>query len=230
MPVAPPRELKIGSIVDETLGVLERCALPALIFVVVLTLLNGATAYFGLEYTSFGQEAAKGVLGFTVGVAGAYFLLEAMLRKTGFLGRDSEDAFLPYVGLSILYILGVGLGLILIILPGLFLMARWSVASPLVIVHGGGPIKAMQESWERTKGNEFPILVAIIILFGLLMAISIFASFQFEPEDPVGIIVTQFVSSATSLIGIAMGVALYGLIVAGRSPTQAPGDDSRVGA
>src|SRR5690606_12602700 len=114
-----------------------------------------------------------GVLGFTIGVAAAYFLLEAMLRKNGFLSANSDDAFLPYVGLSILYILGVGLGLILIILPGLFLMARWSVASPVVIARGGGPIKAMQESWERTKGNEFPILIAIVILFGVLIAISI---------------------------------------------------------
>ena len=69
MPVAPPRELKIGSIIEETLGVLERSSVPALLFVVALTLVNGATAYFGLEYTSFGQQAAKGVLGFTIGVA-----------------------------------------------------------------------------------------------------------------------------------------------------------------
>jgi predicted permease len=226
MPVPPPRELKIGTIIDETLGVLERCRAPALAFVAVLTLLNGAAAYFGLDYTSFTHELAKGVFTFTVGVVGAYVLFEAMLRETGFLARGTEDSFLPYVGLSILYTLGVVFGLIVIILPGLFLMARWSVAQPLLITRGGGVMAAMRDSWERTRGNEFPILVAVIVLFGLLIAVSIFAGLSFEEDDPVGIVVSQLASSATSLIGIAMGVALYGLIVAGRSATKA-GIDNR---
>ena len=221
MAVAAPRELKIGTIVDETLGVLERGKVPALVFVVLLTLVNGAAGYYGLDYTSIPQQLAKFAFGLTVGIVGAYLLLEAMLRKAGFLTPKSEDAFLPYVGLSLLYTLGVGLGLILIIIPGLFLMARWSVASPLVIVRGGGPIQAMKDSWERTKGNEFPILVAIIILFGLLIGISIAAGLMFEPDDPVGIAVAQLVSSATSLIGIAMGTALYGLLVAGSREARA---------
>lgn len=221
MPVAAPRELKIGTIVDETLGVLERCKVPALVFVTLLTVINAAATYYGLAYTSVPHELAKGAFAFTVGLVGAYLLFEAMLRRTGFLAGEAEDAFLPYIGLSILYMLGVGLGLVLIVLPGLFLMARWSVASPLVIVRGGSPIKAMQDSWERTKGNEFPILVAIVVLFGLLIAISIFASWRLGQEDPLGIIVSQVVSSATSLIGVAMGVALYGLLVVGRSPVDA---------
>jgi predicted permease len=230
MPVPPPRELKIGAIIDETLGLLERCRMPALAFVVVLTVLNGAAAYFGLDYTSFTHELAKGVFTFTVGVVGAYILFEVMLRETGFLARGTEDSFLPYVGLSILYTLAVSLGLILIIIPGLFLMARWSVAQPLLVTRGGGVTAAMRDSWERTRGNEFPILVAVIVLFGLLIAISIFASLSFEEDDPVGIVVSQLASSATSLIGIAMGVALYGLVVAGRSATKAGADNPRVEA
>jgi hypothetical protein len=230
MPVPPPRELKIGTIIDETLGVLERCRWQALVFLAVLTLINGAATYFGLDYTSFSHELAKGIFNLTVGIVGAYVLFEAMLRETGFLPRGTEDSFLPYVGLSILYTLAVGLGLILIVLPGLFLMARWIVASPLLITRGGGVMAAMRDSWERTRGNEFPILVAVIVLFGLLIGVSIFAGLSFEEDDPVGIVVSQLASSATSLIGIAMGVALYGLIVAGSSATKTGTDNPRVEA
>lgn len=230
MPVPPPRELKIGMIVDETLDVLEHCKVPALVFLAVLTLINGAAAYFGLDYTSFTHELAKGVFNFTVGIVGGYVLFEAMLRKTGFLARGTEDSFLPYVGLSILYALGVGLGLILILLPGLFLMARWMVASPLLIARGGGVMAAMRDSWERTRDNEFPILVAMLVLWGLPVAVTIFAGIRFEQEDPVGIVVSQIASRVISVIGIAMAVALYGLIVAGRSATAAEIGDPRVEA
>ena len=35
---------------------------------------------------------------------------------------------------------------------------------------------------------------------------------MFDQAKPVGIIVTQLLSSATSALGVAMGVALYGLM------------------
>ena len=44
MATLPPRELKIGTIIDKTLGVVEVAAMPALIYAVVLTMVTGALA------------------------------------------------------------------------------------------------------------------------------------------------------------------------------------------
>lgn len=210
------RELKIGMIVEGTLGVLERCMVPALIFVVVVGLINAAATYYGLAYTTMTQQLAKGLFSMTISIVASYALLHTMLRKLGFLPQGTEDAFLPYIGLSVLYTLGVGLGFILIILPGLFLMARWSVASPLLLVRGKGVIKAMKDSWEQTKGNEFPIIIAVVLLMILFVGISFGAGIVFGPEDPVGLVIGQIASAIGSAIGIALGVALYRLIVIGR--------------
>ena len=220
MSVAPPRELKAGTIIDETLGVLERCAIPMLLFIVALTLLNGAVGYYGLEYTSVTQQVFKGLFAFTVGVAGAFFLYEAVLARTGLRSRATDDAFLPFIGLAILSTLAVIAGFIALIVPGLYLIARWSVAAPVLIVGGKGPIKAMQDSWERTKGSDFSILVAVLLFYGVPTLASIAAGFVFGPEDPMGIGLSQLASVAASALGVAMAVAIYSLLVAGRSATK----------
>lgn len=221
MPVAPPRELKAGTIIDETLGVLERCAVPFLLFVVALTALNGAVGYYGLEYTSVMQQVLKGVVGFTVGVAAAYFLYEAVLARTGLRSRQSDDAFLPFIGLAVITTLAIMVGLIALVIPGLYLIARWSIAAPVLMIDGKGPIKAMQDSWERTKGSDFSILVAVLLFYGVPTLASIAAGFVFGPEDPLGIGLSQLASAVASAFGVAMAVGIYGRLVGGKQDAKA---------
>jgi len=216
MDIAPSRELKTGQLIEATLDIVERCAVPAALFVAALALANGAIAYFGQSYTSIPQEVAKGVAGFVAAVVAAYLLFDSMLRRHGFIQPDADDVILPYAGLSIVYSLAVGLGFLLIIFPGLFLMARWIVAQPLLIAQGKGVIASMKESWERTRGSEFAILVAVLVLIILPAIIGTVAGMQFGAEDPVGIAITQVISAVSSMLGIGMGVALYRLIVADR--------------
>ena len=83
------------------------------------------------------------------------------------------DVFLSYFGLAVLYALGVLAGFILLIIPAFFLIARWSLAQPLVVVRGDGIRQAFGESWERTKGNEFQIIVAVFVLVILPQAVSV---------------------------------------------------------
>jgi hypothetical protein len=221
MPVAPPRELKAGTIIDATLGVLERCAVPFLLFIGALTALNGAVGYYGLEYTSVMQQVLKGVVGFTVGVAAAYFLYEAVLARTGLRSRQSDDAFLPFIGLAVITTLAIMVGLIALVIPGLYLIARWSIAAPVLMIDGKGPIKAMQDSWERTKGSDFSILVAVLLFYGVPTLASIAAGYVFGPEDPLGIGLSQLASAVASALGVAMAVGIYGRLVGGKQDAKA---------
>ncbi len=221
MATLPSRELKIGKIIDKTLGVVEHTATAALVYLAALSVVNVAVAYFTLEMIAPMQQLVIGLGKFVVGVAAAYFMLEAMVRKTG-LHETDEETFLAYFGLSVLYTLGVLVGFILIIFPGLLVMARWSIAQPLLVARGEGVTKSLGESWERTRGNEFPILVAAFALILPLIAILIACSVMFEKENLIGIVVTQIATSATSVVSLAMGVALYGLIVGARGVAVSP--------
>jgi hypothetical protein len=215
------RDLKIGNIIDKTLGVLERSAVPVLIFVVVLSALTAPISYFAVGSTAFLRVIGGELLKIVAGIVCSYFLLVPMLRRAGFPPRPDDDAMLPFVGLSIISSLGIMLGMLAIILPGLFVMARWSIAQPLLVVRGTGMMASLSESWERTKGNEFQIIVAVLALALLPVALIIGASVVFEQADPVRIIAVQLVGSAMSAVFLAMGVALYGLIVTEASTPSA---------
>lgn len=221
MATLPSRELKIGTIIDKSLGVVERTMSTALIYLAVLTVINVAIAYFTLGMTAPMQQLVIGLVKMVVGIVAAYVLIEAMLGKTGLRTRANEDVFLGYLGLSILYTLGVGIGFILLIIPGLLFMARWSIAQPLLVARGQGVMQSLGESWEQTKGNEFSIIVAALALLIPLIAVIIACSVLFEKDDMIGIVVTQLASSATSIVSLGMGVALYGLIAARTAPVPA---------
>jgi len=211
-----PRQLKIGTIIDKTLAVVELNGRPVLIFVAAFTAANVAITYFSLSLTAPLEQVGVGLAKFVVGVAASYLLLDAMVSRTGLRSRADQDVFFPFVVLSLLYILGVYAGLIAVILPGLVIMARWSIAQPMFIAQGGGVTKALGESWERTRGAELQILGAAFALLILLIAVVIACSVLFDSADLIGIVVAQLATSAISVLSAAMGVALYGLLV-GRS-------------
>lgn len=208
-----PRELKIRKIIDKTLGVIEINAVAALVFVLVLAAL-GTAITFGSASSAPLQVAGGQLLRSVMGMVCGYFLLVAMMRRLN-LSQAGADVLLPYLGLSVLYSLGVMLGMIAIILPGLFLMTRWSIAQPLLVARGGGVKASFGESWDRTKGNEISIFVGALALAVIPIALMIAASMFFEKDDLVGIVVSEIATSGISLIYLAMGVALYGLLVGG---------------
>lgn len=211
-PVAPPRQLKIGTIIDKTLGVMERSVAPAAIYVVGVTFVNAGIKYLTLGSTQPLELVGSAVVQFVVGITASYLLLNAMLERTNLRARVAEDRFFAFFALSILYTLGVVAGFIAIVLPGLVIMARWSLAQPMMLARGDGVMQALGGSWERTKGNEFQIIAALLALFVVPVAAIIASSVMFGQESPTGLVVSQLFSSATSTLGVAMGVALFGLM------------------
>jgi hypothetical protein len=213
MATLAPRELKIGIIIDKTLAVIERCAPATLIYFVALTIINVAIGYFALGMTAPLQQVEMRLLQSLVGLICAYFFIDAMVRKTGLRSRAMGDAFLPFLALYIVYSIGVVLGFILIIFPGLYIMARWSISQPMLIARGDGPMRALGNSWEETEENAFQILIVVVIFLIPTIAISALCTLMLGQASVAGMLISQVASSTTSVLALAMGVALYGLIV-----------------
>ena len=212
MATVPARALKFGKTIDKTLGVLERNAGPALIFVVVVTALCVPVSYFGIGSTSPLRLAGGEILRSVIGMICSYFLLVAMVRRTGLRSRTDEEAFLPFIGLSLLSSLGVLLGVIALVLPGLFIMARWMIAPPLLVASGTGIRASLGESWDRTRGSEFLIIGTAVTLLLPLIAVGIAVSVFLEAETLPRIIIAQAASSSASVVFLSLGVALYGMM------------------
>lgn len=74
--------------------------------------------------------------------------------------------FWRYLAVSILIAIVVLVGLVLLIIPGIFAALALSMAGYLVIDRNMGPIEAMKESYRITKGNWLKLF-----LFGLCMLV-----------------------------------------------------------
>ena len=67
------------------------------------------------------------------------------------------------LGASFMYGLGVFFGLILLVVPGLIAIARWSVIVPLVMIEGLGWRDAFRRSSELVRGQTGRVLALVII-------------------------------------------------------------------
>jgi hypothetical protein len=72
----------------------------------------------------------------------------------------------PIISLSLVSSLGITLGLILFVIPGVLLSLAWSVALPVLIAEKLGIVKSLSRSSELTTGSHWQILVAF---FGILI-------------------------------------------------------------
>ena len=212
MPIRSAASLKVGAIIDKTLGVIEHNIPPVLLCAAGLTVVNGAVAYFTQGMTRIADGLVIWVAGVAVGIVAAYLLVDAMVRRTGLRSRTEGDVFVAYCIMAILSTLGVLGGIVLLVIPGLVFWARWIIAAPTLIARGGSGTGALGESWERTRGAEFQILVALLALLIGPIAVIIACAVLFERADPVGIVISQFATSLTTVISLAMGVAIYGML------------------
>jgi uncharacterized membrane protein len=90
-------------------------------------------------------------------------------------------AALPLLGLALLIGICVGLGMILLVVPGVILYIMWSVAAPALVEERTGITESLSRSSYLTKGARWRIfgiqmvLVVIIWLFSGAFALFIFS-------------------------------------------------------
>lgn len=75
--------------------------------------------------------------------------------------------FINYLLASIVYGLIVGIGFLLLIIPGVILALRLQFFTYLLVEKGVGPIESLKKSWEKTKGNTWNLLLFWLLLAGI---------------------------------------------------------------
>ena len=130
----------------------------------------------GDPQTTFGaaQTFVAAIVGVILQFVGQAVILygafQAMRGRPVIIGdamRRGFACFWPIVGVSILVSLGIFVGLILFIIPGIILAARWAVALPACVVENIGPLAAMRRSAELTRGHRWKILIFTFAFIGV---------------------------------------------------------------
>ena len=120
---------------------------------------------------------------------------------------------LPIIGLSILAYLGIMIGTMLLIIPGIYLFVRWSVAVPVLVQERLGVIESLRRSAELTKGSRWRIFALIVILYlAIIVILMLLAMLTLAVTSLAGNFVGAALSAALSAIStmiasIAVAVA-----------------------
>lgn len=134
-----------------------------------------------LGYSLFATPLATAVIlygAFQQMRGGAFSLRGAIARG---LSR-----FFPLSLLVLLWTLGVMLGFLALIIPGILLCLMWAVAMPCCVVERTGPIRSLGRSRELTRGVRWKLFglfletLVIIIIFAAFFGVVFFALAGFE--------------------------------------------------
>jgi hypothetical protein len=152
-----------------------------------------------LRYLDEGRFVLYQVIGAIVGVVAYLLVIGATFRAVSeaYLGRPVDvRASLGFAArrapsllwLGILLVIGIGLGFLFLIVPGIWLLVAWSVAVPALMVEGMRGNKAIRRSFNLTRPSWFRTAGALIVgfifiaLIGFLLSLAS-ASFDGLADD-----------------------------------------------
>jgi hypothetical protein len=80
---------------------------------------------------------------------------------------------LPVIGASILAGIGITIGFILLIVPGLILLTFWCLIVPFIVLGGSGVFESFGNSMRTVRGYAWRVFGTYVLVFLILIAFSI---------------------------------------------------------
>lgn len=142
-----------------------------------------------------------GILGMAkpiVFVGATYPLYRSILRKRGC--DPGYWRVLSFVGMAALLAIPIAVGAGFFLFPGLYLITKW-IAAPSYLVQGHGNIfESAGASWMATRGVEFPIGLAVAVLFIVWTFLSILLNGAIDSVPRGGSVDWQGIIGSVSLV------------------------------
>jgi hypothetical protein len=136
------------------------------------------------------------------------------------LVRSVEPVFWRLLAVSLMFGIGVGIGFVLLIIPGLVLMVIWAVVAPVTVVERLGVFAAFGRSRELVRGNGWNVFSVLALVFLVVIVISIVAGIASGPLGAVGRALVQWAVNAAVAPLTALSAAV--LYFALRRPAYEP--------
>jgi hypothetical protein len=213
---APPKRIAVGNVINETFSIYGANIAPLVGSALVVFIVVGIIA--GL------LQAAGGVI---LAILSTIVILVGEALYVGFVVKLVEDvrdgrrdstmgdlfsaaapSILPLIAFGILWAIGVGIGLVLIIIPGLFLITWWSVGAPAVVAEGAGPIAAFGRSWRLVKGNAWSVFGSLLVTLIIVILVQFVLSAIANPIGNGAIVVASILSGALTAPIFALAVTV----------------------
>ena len=206
-------------------------AIPQL-FILALQL-GGAAMLWGRQAIGAGATAVVAGIGSYVAIevshaATIMAVSNLHLDRPTSIGSSysaAKSSLLRVIGITLGVGIASGIGLILLIVPGIYLFLMWSLAIPVTVLEGGGLNASTSRSTVLTTGSRGRIfviyflilvltfIVALVLQFVLLLPLGIMMG-VIDMHDPTATIaLTQALQAvggfiSTSLVGPLISIAL----------------------
>jgi ribosomal protein L40E len=215
--------MSIGAVLDEAWTLYTRFFTRFFVLaLIVFAIVNFAFALFWLaldERTSGG--VFLGVLALATAIIGQFWLQGAVVfavedARDGVFDASTREIFgrvMPLLGAlvvaGILAGLGVGVGLFLLIVPGLFLLTIWSMVAPVIVLERSAVLAAFGRSRALVRGSGFRVfgLILVTIVLTTIAGNILRAVFSFLPlflEISIGSTVASAVVAPFSAIALTV--------------------------
>lgn len=212
------RKLSVGEILGEAFsiyreraGVLLPVAFWLFLFArIVEELTLGVLALFWL-----GGVVSLTVATFYEGMV-VGLVREVQDQRTESSARELIASVVPVfwrlLGSSFVYALGIIGGLILFIVPGLYLLAIWAVVAPVIVVERRRVFDAFGRSRQLVRDNGWPVFWSVLIAFVLSAAASlalIHLADSLSSAPPLRIVLGTLAATVTAPVGALVASVLY---------------------
>jgi hypothetical protein len=178
-------EVSVGAILREAAAVYRVLAarsilVAALVYAGVNLLLELAVDVDDAGRAAVVATAALvGSLGAEILVQGALVQAVHDIRERG-RARSAAELLvgvapyaIPFLGALLLWMAGVFVGLLLLIVPGVILAARWSLIAPVIVLERRRPVEALARSNELVRGRTGRVLLLLLATAAISAALGL---------------------------------------------------------
>jgi hypothetical protein len=175
----------VGGILNDSLDLYQRffwrfIATAAVVYV-VLDFLGALVA--GIDSDNALVLIFWALVSAALGIIGFFWLSGALVEAVqdvrdgrvdttiGELYERTRPRLPALIASGVLAAIGVLIGLILLIIPGLYLLTRWALIAPVVVLEKRSAGEAFSRSWELVKGHAWSVF-GVILITGIGAAIA----------------------------------------------------------
>jgi hypothetical protein len=129
------------------------------------------------------------IIGFIISFAATYVVQASLIKavqdvRDGHVDLDLSQTvraagpyILPVIGASILAGIGIAIGFVLLIVPGLILLTYWCLIVPFIVLAGAGVFESFGNSMRTVRGYAWRVFGTYVLVFLILIAFAIVLGF-----------------------------------------------------